>query len=103
MEGWAADLEKNQPAEEVFIFTDGKLTASAEVGISRQDVVEAHQQKALFHSGFRIKIPVKVLKPYPSDIKLIVVSLSNRAWEFPFSPKQMDFIRSTLEKENFSQ
>ncbi|MGB5054811.1 MAG: sulfatase-like hydrolase/transferase [Nitrospirales bacterium] len=103
MEGWAADLEKNQPAEEVFIFADGKLTASAEVGISRQDVVEAHQQKALFHSGFRIKVPVKVLNPYPSDIKFIVVSLSNRAWEFPFSPQQMHFIRSTLEKENFSQ
>jgi Sulfatase len=103
VEGWAADLEKNQPAEEVFIFTDGKLTASAEVGISRQDVVEAHQQKALFHSGFRIKVPVNVLSPYPSDFKLIVVSLSNRAWEFPFSPQQMDFIRSTLEEENFSQ
>ncbi|MDR4483459.1 MAG: sulfatase-like hydrolase/transferase [Nitrospirales bacterium] len=103
VEGWAADLEKKQPAEEVFIFADGKLTASAEVGISRQDVVEAHQQKALFHSGFRIKVPVKVLNPYPSDIKLIVVSLSNRAWEFPFSPQQKHFIRSTLEKENFSQ
>ena len=103
VEGWAADLEKNQPAEEVFIFTDGKLASSAELGISRQDVVEAHQQKALFHSGFRIKIPVKVLKPYPSDIKLIVVSLSDRAWEFSFSPKQMDFIRSKLEQENFSQ
>ncbi|WNM59890.1 sulfatase-like hydrolase/transferase [Candidatus Nitrospira allomarina] len=103
VEGWAADLEKNQPAEEVFIFTNGKLTASTEVGISRQDVVEAHQQKALFHSGFRIKIPIDVLKPYPSDIKLIVASLSNRAWEFSFSPKQMDFIRSTLEQEDFSQ
>ncbi|WNM62058.1 sulfatase-like hydrolase/transferase [Candidatus Nitrospira neomarina] len=103
VEGWAADLEKNQPAEEVFIFTDGKLMASTEVGISRQDVVEAHQQKALFHSGFRIKIPVDVLKPYPRDIKLIVASLSNRAWEFPFSPNQIDFIRSTLEKEGFSQ
>ncbi len=102
VEGWAADLETNQPAEEIFIFTDGKLTASAELGISRQDVVEAHQQKALFHSGFRIKFPVKVLKPYPSDIKLIVVSLSHRAWEFSFSPKQMDFIRATLEKEDFS-
>ncbi|MGP0591325.1 sulfatase-like hydrolase/transferase [Nitrospira sp. T9] len=103
VEGWAADLEKNQPAEEVFIFADGKFTVSAEVGISRQDVVEAHQQKALFYSGFRIKIPEKVLKPYPSDIKLIVVSLNNRAWEFSFSPKQMDFIRSTLEKEDFSR
>ncbi|MEO8327389.1 MAG: hypothetical protein ABI618_16170 [Nitrospirota bacterium] len=103
VEGWAADLEKKQAAEEVFIFTDGKLMASAELGISRQDVVEAHQQKALFHSGFRIKIPVKGLMPYPSEIKLIVVSLSNRAWEFSFSPKQTKFIRSTLEKEDFSQ
>lgn len=103
VEGWAADLEKNQPAEEVFIFTNGKLTARAEVGISRQDVVEAHQQKSLFHSGFRIKIPVKVLKPYPSDITFIVVSLSNRAWKFSFSPEQLDFIRSTLEGKNFSQ
>ena len=103
VEGWAADLEENQPAEEVFIFTNGKLTARAEVGISRQDVVEAHQQKALFHSGFRIKIPVDVLKPYPRDIKLIVASLSNRAWEFSFSPEQLDVIRSTLEEKNFSQ
>lgn len=103
VEGWAADLEMNQPAEEVFIFADGKFKASAEVGISRQDVVEAHQHKALFHSGFRIKIPVKVLKPYPSAIKLIVVSLNNRAWEFSFSPKQFDFIRSALEEENFGQ
>ena len=103
VEGWAADLEENQPAEEVFIFTNGKLTARAEVGISRQDVVEAHQQKSLFHSGFRIKIPVKVPKPNPSDIRLIVVSLSNRAWEFSFSPEQLDLIRSTLEEKNFSQ
>lgn len=103
VEGWAADLEKNQPAEEVFIFTNEKLTARAEVGISRQDVVEAHQQKSLFHSGFRIKIPVKVLKPNPSDIRFIVVSFSNRAWEFSFSPEQLDFIRSTLEEKNFSQ
>ncbi|GJL70451.1 MAG: hypothetical protein NPIRA06_30860 [Nitrospirales bacterium] len=103
VEGWAADLEKKQPAEEVFIFTDGKLAASAEIGIARQDVVEAHQQKALFHSGFRIKIPVKVLKPFPSETKLIVVSLSNRAWPFSFSPQQMDFIRSTIEKEDFNQ
>ena len=103
VEGWAADLEKNQPAEEVFIFAGGKLVASVELGISRQDVVEAHQQKALFHSGFRIKIPLKVLKPYPSEIKLIVVSLSDRAWEFSFSPKQTDFIHSTLEKNVFGQ
>ncbi|GJL60237.1 MAG: hypothetical protein NPIRA03_30940 [Nitrospirales bacterium] len=99
VEGWAADLEKNQPAEEVFIFADGKLTASAEVGISRHDVVEAHQRKALFHSGFRIKVPMKFLNPYPRDIKLIVISLGDRAWEFPLSPQQMHFIRSTLEKE----
>ena len=103
VEGWAADLEKNQPAEEVFIFAGGKQVSSVELGISRQDVVEAHQQKALLHSGFSIKIPLKVLKPYPREIKLIVVSLSDRAWEFSFSPKQTDFIRSTLEKDGLSQ
>ncbi|WP_342348291.1 sulfatase-like hydrolase/transferase [uncultured Nitrospira sp.] len=103
VEGWAADLETPQAAEEVFIFTDGKLMASANFGISRPDVVEAYQQEALFLSGFRIKIPVKVLKPFPSEIKIIVVSLNNRAWEFSFSPKQVEFIRATLDKGEFNE
>ncbi len=43
VEGWAADLEKNQPVEEVFIFAGGQLVSRTALGILRQDVAEAHQ------------------------------------------------------------
>ncbi|WP_447962838.1 sulfatase-like hydrolase/transferase [Nitrospira sp. Ecomares 2.1] len=103
IEGWAADLEKNQPAEEVCIFAGGQLVARVALGISRQDVVEAHQEETLLYSGFSIKIPQKVIKLYSSSINLIVVSQNNRAREFSFSLKQTDFMRSTLEKDIFTQ
>ncbi len=103
VEGWAADLEKNQPAEEVFIFGGGQLVARTALGVSRQDVAEAHQEKALVYSGFSIKIPQKVLKLYSSSINLIVVSQNDQARELPFSPQQKDFMRSTLEEDLFSQ
>ncbi|MBA3967830.1 MAG: sulfatase-like hydrolase/transferase, partial [Nitrospirales bacterium] len=82
VEGWAADLEKNQPAEEVFIFAGGQLVARTALGVSRQDVAETHQEKALVYSGFSIKIPQKVFKLYSRSINLIVVSQGNRAREF---------------------
>ena len=86
--GWAADLERAEPARQVVIYRDSEFLANVgRSGAARPDVVEHFDDPRLLWTGFRGDVPGA---PLPSVFaqrhRVFAVMLRGRAVELPALP-----------------
>ena len=98
LEGWAADIGAPQPAATLLIFSEEQLVAQINPKHSRPDVVKAFQQEGMLLSGFRIEIPLGVLTSRGGEVRVIVLSQGQRAFQLQFTDEQKRYLRTILSK-----
>ena len=76
--GWAADVERREPAETVLVFDRDKLIYRSQGLVERPDVAASYGMPEILRSGFRIRVKVERSTPSPGFEQLLVFAVSRR-------------------------
>ena len=80
--GWAADIRRQAPPENVMIFVDGKLRHAGPTWLDRPDVSRFFKNEGFLRTGFRYNVPHHVMDQFAnSEIRFFAASSDNVATE----------------------
>lgn len=80
--GWAANIEKLEVAEDIIIFSDEKSVFSDSVNMERPDVAKVYGNAALSSVGFSYELPLSMFKNFnESKIRVFAISKDGFASE----------------------
>jgi hypothetical protein len=74
--GWAADVRDGAPVQKVEILLDGKVVASAKLGLARKDVAQSFQRAEFTKSGWVAEADIRGLRSV--DYQLSVRATNRR-------------------------
>lgn len=80
--GWAADLRRGEPAEEVRVYFGERLLYAGPPNAVRTDVAKAHGRPALERAGFALALPLEWFAGAdPAAVRVFGVSRGGEASE----------------------
>ena len=83
-QGWAVDIERGRPAEEVLFFYRGRFITRAPIGDHRPWVEEHFRNPALRPSGYAFVVPFGEIGEPRADLALFLAVLGELAVPLPY-------------------
>ena len=89
--GWASDGAHRRPAKQVVVFVDGEANHERHTSLSRPDVAKFFNVPLLWHTGFRVEMPVSVFDRDPAPVvRVFAISRTREASELRYYPQYGD-------------